>query len=282
MAVIKNSLYTGYHTSAPLPSNLVQWSLDARRALIFFRRVDGGQIFGGKEPNTRDHEVITPYRETLKDKPKPIDAPNTSTHSKFSYNKNRESLEDYIAIIDLDSSGPDKGYDVIKLPYIPQELSYNTESTFAAIKPMGRNTALYHFTGSEDKLEFEIDWHAHDWDRREVITNCRKIEALSKADGYNHSPHRVKLLWGRGDVLFGDHEFIVVAAPYKLSNFNKGNMDAQGNVLYTNMLPIQAYQQVTLARISSINLTKIDIEYVKYNPGTRQPELTSPLPLTLR
>lgn len=269
MAVIRSKLFTGYHTTAPLPSNLVQWSLDARRSLIFFRRVKGDQIFGGTEPNTRDHEMITPYRDTIKDKPRESVAPNVAVHSKFTPNTQRQKLDDYIAIIDLDSKGPDKGYEVIKLPFVPRELSYNSESTFAAIKPMGRNTPLYHFTGSEDKLEFEIDWYAHDWGRREVIEKCRKIEALSKADGYTHSPHRVKLMWGKDDVLFGDHEFIVIAAPYKLSNFNKGNINANGNIESTYMLPIQAYQNVTLARISSTSLTSIDIQRIGKLDDTR-------------
>ena len=90
-------------------------------------------------------------------------------------------IEDFVAIIDIDAGGVDQGTDIIKLPFIPKELNYNSESTFVAVKPIGANNPRYQFTGAEDKLEFEIDWYSFDEDRRDVITNCRKIESLSKS-----------------------------------------------------------------------------------------------------
>lgn len=272
MAIIKNPL-TDYHTIPPPKPvrRLVQWSLDARRAAVFFRRAKAGVLIGSGAPNTREHSEMTLYRKELeKKKEGAIEiAPNVAQHSKFVVNKQNKSLEDYVAIIDLDAGGLDKQYEVIKLPFIPRELAYNCESAFAAIKPMGRNNPFYHFTGAEDKLEFEIDWHAFDWGRREVIENCRKIESLTKADAYNNGPHRVMLKWGKENILFSDHVFVVLAAPYKMTQFNKGNIGPTGVVESTHMLPVQAYQKVILGRITSKNLSKVDIEFVNYAPPTR-------------
>jgi len=273
MAIITNPLFTNYHTFIPPKpvSQVIQWSMDARRAIVFFRRVKNVgedpdiKIFGTFSPDTRDHSIITPYSKELEEKRKiPVlgeNSPDVSGHSKFVPNKGLE-LRDYISIIDLDAKGKDNQYEVIRLPFIPKELEYNCESAFATIQPMGRNNPIYHYTGSQDKLEFEIDWYAFDWGRRQVIENCRRIESLTKADGYTGDPHRVKLMWGKENVLFSDHEFIVLSAPYRLSNFNKGNINLQGQLESTYMLPIQAYQTITLGRITRNNLTKVEIEYV--------------------
>jgi hypothetical protein len=171
-------------------------------------------------------------------------------------------IEESISIIDLDSNGPDKGYRVITLPFIPRELNWNSDSNFVAIKPIGRNNPKFHYTGSEDNLEFEIDWHSFDNNRDDVIRNCRIIEALSKGDAYNNPPHRVLLKWGSEDVLFKDMVFLVTSAPYKLTHFNKAQF-LNNRLQKTAMLPKQAIQKVTLARITSNNLSSKDIELVK-------------------
>lgn len=171
------------------------------------------------------------------------------------------ALQDSITIIDIDAEGINKGLKYIKLPFIPKEINWNSTSNFVGIKPIGRNNPKYHFTGSEDQVEFEIDWHSFDIDREDVIRNCRVLEALSKGDGYNNPPHRVLLQWGWEDILFRDVIFIVIAAPYKLNRFNKGQLD-NGEVVSTALLPIQATQKVTLARITSHNLSSKEIHLV--------------------
>lgn len=169
--------------------------------------------------------------------------------------------EDFITIIDIDALGPNKGIRYIKLPFIPKEMAWNSETSYVAIKPMGRNNPKYHYTGGEDKLEFEIDWHSFDSSREDVIRNCRAIEALSKGDGYSNPPHRVMIQWGWQNILFRDIIFIITSAPYRLTQFNKSQKDSIG-VVDTAMLPIQAYQKVTLARITTKNLTSNEIQLV--------------------
>ena len=256
------SAYTRWSPS-PEGQKVIQWSLEARRAIVLFRRIKSGDLIGHDGPDTRPQPQFDAARNKIKSKQESvISEPDTRNHS-FKTTLGVSQVEDYVSIIDIDVNGYNKGHRVIKLPFIPTELNYNVDSNFSAIKPIGRNNPKYHYTGSEDKLEFEIDWFSNDESREDVITNCRILEALSKGDGYNKPPHRVLLQWGTNDILFKDHIFIVTNASYRLLNFNKAQINQKtGEVERTNMLPIQAYQRVSLARVTSTNLLKKEIEYV--------------------
>lgn len=177
------------------------------------------------------------------------------------YTRNSNYLKDTITIIDYDF-GTDRGkrgYESITLPFVPRELSYEPSSKFVGIATMGRNNPHYHFTGSEDVLQFDIDWFSSQDDRKDVINNCRWVEALSKADGYTEAPHRIKLVWSENDLLFADQTWLVTAAPYKLTDFVKGYKNQSGQIVKVGMLPQQAYQQVTLKRVASHNLNASEI-----------------------
>lgn len=136
----------------------------------------------------------------------------------------------------------------LKLPFVPRELKYSPESHFKAIPSMGRNNPFYHFSGAEDTLEFEIDWFAEKDHRYDVILNCKWVEALSKNDAYDNPPPPIILHWNTA--LFSDSVWLVTAAPYRLLDFQA----------HRNMLPQQAYQQVTLKRITANNLSRLQIQ----------------------
>ena len=195
--------------------------------------------------------------------------------------KVNENTVDKIFIIDMDSSGPSttsiKGkkslsnsYDYRVLPFVPGGLSYSPSSKFVGIATLGRNNPYYQFTGSEDTLTFEIDWFSSQLDRKDVINNCRWIEALTKADAYDSPPHRVLLGWGTDNLLWKDDLWICVSAPYSLSEFVRGyrkvkaykEPDANGEFISTNLLPQQAMQKVTFKKITNTNLTHEQIRKV--------------------
>lgn len=198
------------------------------------------------------------HREAKGDRGQLETVPAEAYTSQVYKKKNSNIVKDYIAIIDLDFSDDDKairGYDRIVLPFVPRELSYEPSSKFVGIATMGRNTPFYQFTGSEDTLKFEIDWYAleeKDQDRKNVINSCRWVEALSKSNGYKDLPHRVKLLWGQDDLLWQDDIWIVVDAPYTLSEFKNGYTKDD---LYTSIgkMPQQATQSITLKRVMGSN-----------------------------
>lgn len=225
------------------------------------------EIEFNRENNGVNAEVIAPQNAYK---------PKESTGSKPS-----EILKDPIKIINLDS-GPEVGipkYDYLTLSSVPKELDYNPNSSFVGIASIGRNNPHYQYTGSEDTLEFSIDWYSDHLNRTDVIANCRWVEALTKADGYNKNPPRVKLQWGDLGFLFGDDTWLLTAAPYKLSNFQSAYRDpSSGDIVKIGSLPQQAYQNITLKRITNNNRTHLKIKNVA---GISDDELkngNSPIP----
>lgn len=185
-------------------------------------------------------------------------------------------IKDYISIVDIDydpSRHKDsRYYSYLQLPFVPQTLDYAPQSKFVGIASFGNNNPIYHYTGSEDTLTFVIDWFSERNDREDVIFNCRWVEALTKSDAYDEPPHRVKIVWGglnsivtsgfnfNPETLFGDSVWVLVDAPYKLSQFNRGYMDPQSKqFVSTNMLPQQAVQTVTFKRLTTYNRSSRDI-----------------------
>jgi len=162
------------------------------------------------------------------------------------YTQPSNRIDRNLIIYDLETG------DKIILPFVPQTLDYNPESSFVAIPSMARNNPLYHYTGSEDTLEFTIDWFAQKENREDVILNCKRVESLSKNDSFNKPPHLVMLIWG--DSIFSDAEWLVVAAPYKLTNFQA----------HRGMLPQQAIQSVTLKRVTKLNSSLAQIQSLNF------------------
>jgi hypothetical protein len=191
------------------------------------------------------------------------------------YYKNASALKDSIIISNLDAGTfqGEVGYDTIILPAWPKELSYTPNSNFVAIASIARNNPHYNYVGSEDTLEFKIDWYTTDSDRDKVIKGCRKIEALTKADGYKAKPPRVMIQWGAQDRLFNGQQWIVVAAPYTMSQFARAyhtekalELDSGANTSKATRIgsmPQQAIQTITLKRVTNHNLTHREIRKVK-------------------
>lgn len=265
MAVLKGRIWSDYHklNISGIAARGIDMGLRARELVIFYRRLEGGAISLPREqaPDVNDQPDIEQWRYSQQ---RP-DVPETYVHdhANLAFKRSRTVVEDYVSIIDVDVNGKDQGIEEIRLPFIPREVEVTPDSVFASIRPIGRNNAKYHYTGSEDRISFEIDWHSFNFNRDDVITNCRKIEALSKADAYSRSPHRVMVKWGKGDTLFDGQYFLVLSASYRLSHFNKSYTDTGGNIKDTHLLPIQAHQKVVLGRITTTNLTHNQITYVK-------------------
>lgn len=148
-------------------------------------------------------------------------------------------------IIDL------KTFERLILQNIPNELNYDPNSTFVSLESPGRNNPLYHYTGSEDTLSFTLTWYADESNRQDVITKCKWIESLSKNDGFDNRPSPIKFIWGD---LFKQSTFIVAHAPYKMKNFNRE----------FGLLPTGATQELTLKRITSQSLSKVNIQKYDY------------------
>ena len=143
----------------------------------------------------------------------------------------------------------DEQLEQLNLVAIPNEIEVSPEANWKVIPSIGRNNPFYNYTGGEDQIHFTIDWYSRFELRDDVIWNCRWVESLTRADAYRKEPDRVILLWGN---LFKYTTWIVTDAPYRLSLFDKGS----------NMLPIQAYQEITLRKVTKENSSINDRRFI--------------------
>lgn len=158
-----------------------------------------------------------------------------------------------------------KPYEYIVIQNRPNSVEFKGETTWATIKSMGRNTPLYHYTGSEDTVQFNISWFCtNPADNTEVVKKCRFLEAWSKSNGYQAAPPVLRIQWGADDVLFKNHLYILISATYTLENFNDCYRKVNGDnvtreVVNGKLLPSTATQELIFKRVSATNLSWNDI-----------------------
>lgn len=190
-------------------------------------------------------------------------------NGKFSLSKSTDGIDEMAKeriTFYFEGNGIETSYSKLQLQFIPREVQFTMENRLIAIASPGRNTPFYHYTGSEDTLEFTIDWVSEDENnlKEDVISKCRWLESMSKNDGYLNKPAYVKIQWGKDGKLFRDTVWVIKKAPYKLQNFNKGFKDpTTQRFVGTSLLPIQAYQEITLKRVDSVNTLRKDILFTK-------------------
>ena len=147
----------------------------------------------------------------------------------------------------------------ITLQNRPPELDFRGETTWATIKSMGRNVPMYHFTGAEDIIQFNVSWYCNDPENpEEVINKCRLLEAWTKSNGYQAAPPIVKIEWGDSGI-FDNHNYILTSATYTLKNFQNGyRVRVPGKpATFGNgrLLPAAATQELIFKRVSAYNLS---------------------------
>ncbi len=145
-------------------------------------------------------------------------------------------MNDGLYIVNMDTG------EKLSILFSPMEINWDAKSTLVAIPTMGRNNPFYHYTGAEDKIEFELDWYAMDRARVSAINSCNKLKSWSRNSGYNKRIPRIKLIFG---TLFSNHVFLIEDAPYTMSLFQKTH----------GMMPAQCMQSISLVKITSYNET---------------------------
>lgn len=171
-------------------------------------------------------------------------------HQKLKAYNNRNQ----VIIYNLTSNG---SYKYIVLQNRPSEIQFNGETSWATIKSMGRNTPMYHYTGAEDILQFNISWYCSDANNpNEVINKCRLLESWTKANSYISGPPILKIQWGSSGI-FDNHKYILTSATYTLKNFQNGHIDrssSNSKFIDTKLLPMVATQELIFKRVSGTNL----------------------------
>ena len=224
----------------------------------------GGPLAYEFEPTTpTTQSSLKKHRTYIRPTPDGYVSEPPQTKVRLNRDNDYESVvleQEVVSIIDIDfieeNHKDTRKTNSITLPFVPRELNYQPTSNFVGIASFGRNNPFYQFTGSEDSLTFEIDWFAKEVNREDVIAKCRWLEALTKGDGFDDIPHRVMLVWGSSNKLFQDDVWIVTAAPYNLSQFQRAFRDrADGEVKSLYLLPQQAVQTVVLKKVTKDNLS---------------------------
>lgn len=129
---------------------------------------------------------------------------------------------------------------------IPLEIEDGGETTWAVIQAPGRNIPLFQYTGAEDTLTFSLSWYANTESKEDVLKKCKWLKAISRNDGYDQKPHRIKLVFGK---MFTNAEWVVFSAKYKISLFDRSK----------GMYPCLAIQDVILKRVITTNLSRAEI-----------------------
>jgi hypothetical protein len=116
-----------------------------------------------------------------------------------------------MAIINLDNG------DYVRFRFVPRELSFGGEIMLQPIYSMGRNTPFYQYTGSEQNLEFEIDWFQMSEGDPTVMETCRQIESWGKNDADDFPPARLKIVFGR--TIITDAVWLLAGSKYTVTQF---------------------------------------------------------------
>jgi hypothetical protein len=132
------------------------------------------------------------------------------------------------------------------LQTVPLQIGYDPGQVWGTVASPGRNNPLYQYTGAEDTITFTISWYADELSREDVLRKTKWIESLSKNNGYDEKPHRVKFVMGK---LFLEAYWVIISCPVNWSLFNR----AEG------MLPCLASQEITLKRIMTTNRSQSQI-----------------------
>lgn len=200
-----------------------------------------GRIFEKDAPYDGSNDEIIISRQPL------------SRHQEIKFLES--SSNNQVIIYNLTSNG---SYSYLVLQNRPPEIEFRGETSWARISSMGRNTPMYHYTGAEDILQFNVSWYCSDPNNpAEVISKCRLLEAWTKANGYLSGPPILKIQWGNSGI-FDEHRYILTSATYTLKNFQSGHMDRRerNNPQYrdTKLYPMLATQELIFKRVSGYNL----------------------------
>ena len=114
---------------------------------------------------------------------------------------------------------------------------------------MGRNNPHYHFTGGEDKLQFQISWYALETDREDAIKKAQTLRAWSRADGYKNRPPEIKFWLGD---LYKDDSWILKSADYSTKLLMTPNYGTK-EINPDKVCPVHIIQDIVLLKVTKNN-----------------------------
>lgn len=176
----------------------------------------------------------------------------------------RRRVNSEIFIIKLQPWNKKEPYISLALPFVPSSLDWDSRIETHGVMSLGRNNpSNFHFTGAEDKLEFEIDWFFTTGEgssldtkeyRKRAMDNAKKLVSFSKANGYKNPPSSIMLVWG--GVVKGSNIRIFEKDLWVITNI-KSNLSEFYRPY--SLVPQQIKQTITLEKMATKNPTTLDI-----------------------
>lgn len=136
----------------------------------------------------------------------------------------------------------------LEIQFVPEELSDMRTADLAPVKIVARNIPKYHHIGGDRRVSLELDFHASEENRRDVMRKVSWLKELTYNDKGKKPPANVKLVFGE---MFKDEVWVVAAVVPRYSQFDK----AYG------FLPRQAYVRIDLLEDIPANVGLNDIRW---------------------
>lgn len=134
----------------------------------------------------------------------------------------------------------------MEVQYVPEKLGNDLTADYGVIKIVGRNNSLRHYTGGDERLSLDLDFHSEAYNREDVIKKCSWLKSISVNNGYDDPPERIRVTFGK---VFQKEIWLIESVNISYEQFESVN----------GFLPIQAYVKLNLVLDTSRNRTRRDI-----------------------
>lgn len=176
----------------------------------------------------------------------------------------------------------------ITLQLRPKEIEVKPETSWAAIKSMGRNLPMYHYLGGEELLQFNIDWFLRGgpedgeaFNPYYVVNQCRLLKSWTFANSYTAAPPVLAIEWGVSDI-FENELWILTSATYHLSDFRDTvvnrlqQLNIRGesiptkyvDIINSGLIPYSATQELIFKRVDDHNLFSSELSHKQFPQNT--------------
>lgn len=137
----------------------------------------------------------------------------------------------------------------VEMQYVPNEMTLDRTANVADIFIVGRNNPVHQYTSGNTELTFELDFHAEDSDRADVLRKVRMIQSWASNDGYSKPAELIRVSFG--DVFKADEVWVLKRAPAKFSGFSRKH----------GFKPTQAYMSLQLALDTKTNRKRREAQW---------------------
>lgn len=139
-------------------------------------------------------------------------------------------------------------FESIELQFVPPSIDINRNPNVEQVDIIGLNLPRTQQQGGPRTLDMELDFYAAEQDRKDVITKCRQLEALTYRDGPDIPAPQVRLVFG---TMFYQEIWTVRKVEYSLTQFDR-------KYAY---LPMRAKVRITLVQDGALEPTATSVKY---------------------